>query len=70
MALRHVRPTALGYTVLAPSLFGVVTFMLLPMLVVLWLSLHRWDLLGRFGMSDRTIGNRCSPIDRSGCRWW
>jgi multiple sugar transport system permease protein len=31
---------------LAPSLFGVVTFMLLPMLVVLWLSLYRWDLLG------------------------
>jgi multiple sugar transport system permease protein len=31
---------------LAPSLFGVLTFMLLPMLVVLWLSLHRWDLLG------------------------
>jgi multiple sugar transport system permease protein len=24
----------------------VVTFMLLPMLVVLWLSLYRWDLLG------------------------
>lgn len=31
---------------LGPSLFGVVTFMLLPMLVVLWLSLYRWDLLG------------------------
>jgi multiple sugar transport system permease protein len=31
---------------LAPSLLGVVTFLLLPMLVVLWLSLHRWDLLG------------------------
>jgi len=36
----------LGYVLLAPSLFGVVTFMLLPMLVVLWLSLQRWDLLG------------------------
>jgi multiple sugar transport system permease protein len=35
-----------GYLLLAPSLFGVVTFLLLPMLVVLWLSLHRWDLLG------------------------
>lgn len=31
---------------LAPSLFGVVCFLLLPMLVVVWLSLHRWDLLG------------------------
>jgi multiple sugar transport system permease protein len=35
-----------GYALLAPSLFGVVTFLLLPMLVVLWLSLRRWDLLG------------------------
>jgi multiple sugar transport system permease protein len=31
---------------LAPSLFGVVTFLLMPMLVVAWPSLHRWDLLG------------------------
>lgn len=38
--------TATGYTLLAPSLFGVATFLLLPMLVVVWLSLHRWDLLG------------------------
>lgn len=37
---------ALGYALLAPSLFGVVTFLLLPMLVVAWLSLSRWDLLG------------------------
>lgn len=35
-----------GYALLAPSLFGVVTFLLLPMLVVVWLSLHRWNLLG------------------------
>jgi multiple sugar transport system permease protein len=35
-----------GYALLAPSLFGVVTFLLLPMLVVAWLSVHRWDLLG------------------------
>jgi multiple sugar transport system permease protein len=35
-----------GYALLAPSLFGMVTFLLLPMLVVLWLSLKRWDLLG------------------------
>jgi multiple sugar transport system permease protein len=40
---RHV---ATAYLLLAPSLFGVVAFLLLPMLVVLWLSLHRWDLLG------------------------
>lgn len=30
---------------LAPSLFGLVVFLLLPILVVLWLSLNRWDLL-------------------------
>jgi multiple sugar transport system permease protein len=35
-----------GYTLLAPSLFGVALFLLLPMLVVGWLSLQRWDLLG------------------------
>src|SRR5437588_5412947 len=40
------RETALGYALLAPSLFGVVAFLLLPILVVAWLSLHRWDLLG------------------------
>ncbi|HEY0226715.1 MAG TPA: sugar ABC transporter permease [Mycobacterium sp.] len=40
------RSTALGYALLAPSLFGVVAFLLLPILVVLWLSLYRWDLLG------------------------
>ena len=42
---RRARSTLLGYALLAPSLFGVVCFLLLPMLVVVWLSLHRWDLL-------------------------
>ncbi|ART69313.1 sugar ABC transporter permease [Mycobacterium dioxanotrophicus] len=46
MATSRVRDTALGYALVAPSLFGVVTFLVLPMLVVAWLSLHRWDLLG------------------------
>jgi multiple sugar transport system permease protein len=40
------RSTVLAYGLLAPSLFGVVTFLLLPILVVVWLSLYRWDLLG------------------------
>lgn len=40
------RSSVLAYGLLAPSLFGVVTFLLLPILVVLWLSLYRWDLLG------------------------
>jgi multiple sugar transport system permease protein len=61
------RSTALGYALLAPSLFGVVAFLLLPMLVVIWLSLHRWDLLGpidyvgldnwRAVLTDPTFGN-------------
>jgi multiple sugar transport system permease protein len=40
------RSSTLAYALLAPSLFGVVAFLLLPILVVLWLSLYRWDLLG------------------------
>lgn len=42
----RIRNAVVGYALLGPSLFGVVTFLLLPMLVVLWLSLRRWDLLG------------------------
>ncbi len=40
------RSTALAYALLAPSMFGVLAFLLLPILVVIWLSLYRWDLLG------------------------
>jgi multiple sugar transport system permease protein len=43
---QRTRRAALGYALVAPSLFGVVVFLLLPMLVVAWLSLQRWDLLG------------------------
>jgi multiple sugar transport system permease protein len=46
MRRARARQAALGYGLLAPSLFGVVAFLLLPMLVVAWLSLQRWDLLG------------------------
>src|ERR1700754_678782 len=65
--MARLRTTALAYTLLAPSLFGVVTFLLLPMFVVGWLSLHRWDLLGpiryvgldnwRSVLEDGTFGN-------------
>ena len=61
------RSALLGYGLLAPSLFGVVCFLLLPMLVVVWLSLHRWDLLGpirfvgldnwRSVLTDPSFGN-------------
>ncbi|WP_374025450.1 carbohydrate ABC transporter permease [Mycobacterium sp. HNNTM2301] len=61
------RSTALGYALLAPSLFGVLAFLLLPILVVVWLSLYRWDLLGplhyvglanwRSVLTDRNFAN-------------
>lgn len=39
------RETATAYALLAPSLFGIATFLVLPILVVLWLALNRWDLI-------------------------
>lgn len=42
---RAVRDAGIGYALLAPSLFGIVAFLLLPILVVIWLSLNSWDLL-------------------------
>lgn len=62
--MRHGRT---GAVLLAPSLFGLVVFLLLPILVVIWLSLNRWDLLApiRFVgldnyvdvLTDPTFGN-------------
>jgi multiple sugar transport system permease protein len=67
MTTGRIRRAALGYTLLAPGLFGTITFLLLPMLVVVWLSLQRWDLLGpirfvglanwRSVLTDATFGN-------------
>lgn len=39
------RETGTAYALLAPSLFGISVFLVLPILVVLWLSLNRWDLI-------------------------
>ncbi len=39
------RETGTAYALLAPSLFGIVAFLVLPILVVLWLSLNRWNLI-------------------------
>ena len=65
--MSRLRSALLGYGLLAPSIFGVVCFLLLPMLVVGWLSLHRWDLLSpiryvgldnwRSVLSDADFGN-------------
>jgi multiple sugar transport system permease protein len=67
MASLRVRTSVLAYTLVAPSLFGVAVFLLLPMFVVGWLSLHQWDLLGpiryvgldnwRSVLTDGTFGN-------------
>lgn len=35
-----------GYALLAPSLVGVGAFLVLPILVIVWLSTQQWDLLG------------------------
>ncbi len=43
-ALR-ARETRTAYLLLAPSLFGVATFLVLPILVVVWLALRHWDLI-------------------------
>ncbi|KQX62885.1 carbohydrate ABC transporter permease [Angustibacter sp. Root456] len=39
------RETGTAYALLAPSLFGITAFLVLPILVVLWLSLNHWDLI-------------------------
>ncbi len=43
--LRRRREAATGYALLAPSLFGVACFLVLPVLVVVWLSFQSWDLI-------------------------
>jgi multiple sugar transport system permease protein len=43
-ALRR-RTAVTGYALLAPSLFGVLCFLALPVLIVLWLSFQSWDLI-------------------------
>lgn len=40
------RDAITGYSLLAPSLFGVACFLLLPVLIVIWLSFQSWDLVG------------------------
>ncbi len=39
------REAVTAYALLAPSLFGVVAFLVLPIFVVLWLAFQDWDLL-------------------------
>ncbi|WP_226359346.1 MULTISPECIES: carbohydrate ABC transporter permease [unclassified Pseudonocardia] len=43
---RSGRDTRTAYLLLAPSLLGVVLFLLVPVLIVVGLALFRWDLVG------------------------
>jgi multiple sugar transport system permease protein len=57
----------LAYGLLAPSLVGIVVCLVVPIIIVAWLSFHRWDLLGPISyvgwdnwsrlLSDPTLGN-------------
>ncbi|GAA4359944.1 carbohydrate ABC transporter permease [Angustibacter luteus] len=43
---RHSRSqTRTAYALLAPSLFGITVFLVLPILVVIWLSFSHWNLI-------------------------
>ncbi|MEV6322859.1 sugar ABC transporter permease [Nocardia sp. NPDC051787] len=46
MRRREARRAVTSYVLLLPSLVGVGAFLLLPILVVAWLSVHSWNLLG------------------------
>ncbi|MEU0543437.1 sugar ABC transporter permease [Nocardia sp. NPDC005978] len=64
---RSVRRIATSYALLLPSLLGIGCFLLLPIVIVLWLSLHSWNLLGpiefsgvdnwRAVLTDRQFGH-------------
>lgn len=42
----RLRETIAGYLFLAPSAAGVLIFMLVPVGVIIWLTVHQWDLIG------------------------
>jgi multiple sugar transport system permease protein len=44
--VRQRRDTRTAYLLLAPSLFGISAFLVLPILVVAGLAVQRWDLIG------------------------
>lgn len=48
MARRAIRRrnALTGYALLAPSLFGVVCFLAFPILIVVWLTFQKWNLIG------------------------
>ncbi|GAB3702132.1 carbohydrate ABC transporter permease [Mariniluteicoccus flavus] len=61
---RARREAVSAWALLAPSLVGIVGFLLLPILVVLWLSLNQWDLLSpiRFVGLDNWASVLSEPV--------
>ena len=49
---RRLRETVTGYLFLTPSVLGVVLFMVVPVVVIVWLTVHQWDLIA----SPRYVG--------------
>ncbi|WP_236755475.1 carbohydrate ABC transporter permease [Actinomyces radicidentis] len=41
----RVREAVTGYAFLAPSVLGVLLFMVVPVGVIVWLAFHKWDLI-------------------------
>ena len=39
------RDAAAGYVFIAPQLIGIITFVLVPLGLVFWYSLHEWNVL-------------------------
>ena len=42
----RTRHALVGYAFLSPALIGVLIFMVVPIGVIMWVSLYRWDLIG------------------------
>ncbi|VTX47585.1 sn-glycerol-3-phosphate transport system permease protein UgpA [uncultured Actinomyces sp.] len=42
----RTRHALAGYAFLSPALIGVLIFMVVPIGVIMWVSLYRWDLIG------------------------
>lgn len=41
----RVQEAVTGYAFLTPSFLGVVLYMLIPVLIILWLTVHKWDMI-------------------------
>jgi multiple sugar transport system permease protein len=67
--MKRYRQTLTGYAFLGPSLIGVVGFLLVPVVVVIAISLYRWDLVSpaRWTGLDNYRSILTDPTRRSCC---